>query len=61
MQNILNTYKVSQEKQYILFINWICQKSESQRIPKKKNIIRKKNLCLDNHCSVSDYESAEVC
>lgn len=45
-----------------------CQKSESHRIPKKKKKTKKRkksfekknNPCLDDHCSVSDEESAEV-
>lgn len=43
MQNIVNTYKVSQEiKRYILYINWICQKStEFHRIPQETKIIKK--------------------
>lgn len=57
MQNILNTYKVSQEKQYTLYkLDMSEIRILSNSFDKKQNL---KNPFLDNHCSVSDYESAE--
>lgn len=70
MQNILNTYKVSQEKQYSLYkLGYVRNQNPIEFLNKKyiyisfennKKKQTKKKQYLNNHCSVSDYESAEV-